>query len=443
VLLMAKTLKLSNLSKKQQELFITAVIHSNYERIKIYLNKFSFTQNELKEICNKYILIYETSLRVVDLFIEKGLMLSHRQYAALIFQGIKNASLYQSKHVLRFSDKANIQILTHFFHNKPHLTFQLIQYFKNNTDILKTKAEYLLTLAILQMNKPLIEEILNEALHININIIKKAGKKQSANNVQTPFYYHKYGALEYFIHEYSQPILHNIKTLHKPAKDETPEKTVMDFIQYLKSLGLVIDKKDTQLLVACSNHPNTEIFDYLEQEIKLKKLNTHNFCIVAESIDLNYLEVAKKMITNQQLKIEKSYHLKLDTKFKLTDFSFLLISSYSPNTQKLYDLIKHDYHHQLKKEVGNMLLNLAQLSNDEPSVALEIIQKHYLKYLKNPEILIKKLATIKEGYEGLVHYELVKKEIETLVALKEKKYLENKIILSKKNVNQNKDKQKI
>lgn len=425
---MTKSFKINSLSSKQNQMFLNALLHSNYERVRLYLERFTITQKEFKTLCDEYLINANVPLTIVDLFLERGLILNNRQYSCLIFQGLKDFSLFKSKHVLKYSHKDNIHLLTHIIYEKPYLSVYLAQHLKDKTDLFNVKAEYILSLAIQQMNKPFIELILNHAPSLDINIIKKAHKKYRASSVTTVFYYHRYGALEYLIHEYCQPIFNNIKVLNTQPQFESREKELIDYIEYLKTLGLMLNKNDRQLLIACGNHKTTDLFDYLSKEITLKKINKKEFCIIAESIDVNHLTIAKKLIENKQLPIKKSFYLPNHHDTKLTDFSFLLVSSYSANTEALYELIKNDYHDQLKKEVNNMLFTIAQLENDIPAFILDIMKTNYLDFVKNPKILLKRLNKRKNTSGANLHYGLVKDEIEKLIVLREQKKLNKKFI---------------
>ena len=97
-----ETLKLKAFSQKRNEMLIKGIQASNVERLKVYLRKYHISQKELVYLCDEICSQSNTSLQLIDLLIEKGLKITHKRYLFLGMIGMKDCSIFKTKHFLKY-----------------------------------------------------------------------------------------------------------------------------------------------------------------------------------------------------------------------------------------------------------------------------------------------------------------------------------------------------
>lgn len=431
---MKKPIKLSPLNVEKTQYFIDGLKNSNYERVKVFVNKYVFSQKDLNYLCKNVLIHYNVSLKVIDLLIEKGLKINNKNYFHLGFQSLANSSFYQSHSFIQYNNPHNLDFLQQAIFNEPKMALKLFNYLNEKTNILATEGETLLVLATLHLNLEMIKVVLKSQPSLDINLIKNKYRKYNYPKISTCLYQHSFASLEYLINNYC---LHQFDS-HISYSKELPSKEaeLIDFLDNLKLLGLKFDNSDKKLLIASLNNDTLDLFNYLSKDIQIKTLTTKKTMpFIIESVSNNCVEPFKHLVNTKKIKIKESFLLNLQLEFKLSDYTFLLLHVYnSVAFNNVWPILSQfNYQKQIKKEIQNIILNLAQEDLQvEHAFFTQLKKDNFLKYIKNPEVILKKMSTLTNT--NPFHFNLVKEEMEKLVMIKEKKKLEKQFLQDKINM---------
>lgn len=432
-----ETLKLKAFSQKRNEMLIKGIQASNVERLKVYLRKYHFSQKELVYLCDEICSQSNTSLQLIDLLIEKGLKITHKRYLFLGMIGMKDCSIFKTKHFLKYNHRHNIDLFEYIIINKPQYINTLFDLFNEKTSLIKEYSKRLLILATLSLDLEFIKKLLKIDTSLDINLVKKYSKHYPYPQITTPLYFHRYGALEYLLHNFCNPHYPHYGIKDSSVKPENKENYLISFLDSLKSLGLKFNDSDMLLLISSMNNNRLDLFNYLEKDINPKKIKRASYLkFIIESVAIGFQKPFENLLNQKILKIKESFHLNTSALYKVSDYSHLLIASDGQdNIIKNWNiLIDNNYYPKMKKELANILLNLSQTQDKKEHELSVILRAQNCFYsLDNPEEILNKMAKINSIKYPT--YLAIKEELEKIIIEKEKKVLESSLNINKTVIN--------